>query len=93
MGANLGTTLTGWIIATIGKFSLSKIALPIIGIGLPLVFMSKPKFKHTGEFLVGFGLLFFGLSELKNAVPDVKSLLKSSDPGDQLLVQDIQGFH
>ena len=92
MGANLGTTLTGWIIATIGKFSLSKIALPIIGLGLPLVFMSQPKFKHTGEFLVGFGLLFFGLSELKNAVPDVKSLLKSSDPGDQLLVQDIQGF-
>ncbi len=92
MGANLGTTLTGWIIATIGKFSLSKIALPIIGIGLPLVFMSQPKFKHTGEFLVGFGLLFFGLSELKNAVPDVKSLLKSSDPADQLLVQDIQGF-
>ena len=91
MGANLGTTLTGWIIATIGKFSLSKIALPIIGIGLPLVFMSKPKFKHTGEFLVGFGLLFFGLSELKNAVPDVKSLLKSSDPTDQMLVQDIQG--
>jgi len=86
MGANLGTTLTGWIIATIGKFSLSKIALPIIGIGLPLVFMSKPKFKHTGEFLVGFGLLFFGLSELKNAVPDVKSLLKSADPGDQALV-------
>ena len=92
MGANLGTTLTGWIIATIGKFSLSKIALPIIGIGLPLVFLSQPKFKHTGEFLVGFGLLFFGLSELKNAVPDVKSLLKSSDPVDQLLVQDIQGF-
>ena len=92
MGANLGTTLTGWIIATIGKFSLSKIALPIIGIGLPLVFMSKPKFKHTGEFLVGFGLLFFGLSELKNAVPDVKSLLKSADPGDQMLVQDIQGI-
>ena len=92
MGANLGTTLTGWIIATIGKFSLSKIALPIIGIGLPLVFMSKPKFKHSGEFLVGFGLLFFGLSELKSAVPDVKSLLKSADPGDQLLVQDIQGF-
>lgn len=92
MGANLGTTLTGWIIATIGKFSLSKIALPIIGIGLPLVFMSKPKFKHTGEFLVGFGLLFFGLSELKNAVPDVKSLLKSADPGDQMLVQDIEGI-
>jgi phosphate:Na+ symporter len=92
MGANLGTTLTGWIIASIGKFSLSKIALPIIGIGLPLVFSSKPKFKHSGEFLVGFGLLFFGLSELKNAVPDVKSLLKSPDPADQELVLSIQGF-
>jgi len=92
MGANLGTTLTGWIIASIGKFSLSKIALPIIGIGLPLVFSSKPKLKHSGEFLVGFGLLFFGLSELKNAVPDVKSLLTSDDPGDVALVQDIQGI-
>ena len=92
MGANLGTTLTGWIIASIGKFSLSKIALPIIGIGLPLVFSSKPKLKHSGEFLVGFGLLFFGLSELKNAVPDVKSLLTSDDPGDAALVQDIQGI-
>ena len=92
MGANLGTTLTGWIIASIGKFSLSKIALPIIGIGLPLVFSSKPKLKHSGEFLVGFGLLFFGLSELKNAVPDVKSLLKSPDPADQELVLSIQGF-
>ena len=89
MGANLGTTLTGWIIATIGKFSLSKIALPIIGIGLPFVFASKPRFKNFGEVLVGFGLLFFGLSELKNAVPDVKSLLKSKEVGDQLLVQDI----
>jgi phosphate:Na+ symporter len=92
MGANLGTTLTGWIIATIGKFSLSKIALPIIGIGLPFVFASKPRFKNFGEVLVGFGLLFFGLSELKNAVPDVKSLLKSKEVGDQLLVQDIQAL-
>jgi phosphate:Na+ symporter len=90
MGANLGTTLTGWIIATVGKFSLSKIALPIIGIGLPLIFASKPKIKNLGEVLVGFGLLFFGLSELKNAVPDVKTLLESTEPADAALVQDIQ---
>jgi phosphate:Na+ symporter len=90
MGANLGTTLTGWIIASVGKFSLSKIALPIIGIGFPLIFSKKTKFKHTGEFLVGFGLLFFGLSELKNAVPDVKSLLQSSDPHDLQMVREIQ---
>ena len=90
MGANLGTTLTGWIIATVGKFSLSKIALPIIGIGLPLIFASKSKIKNLGEVLVGFGLLFFGLSELKDAVPDVKTLLESTEPADAVLVQDIQ---
>ena len=92
MGANLGTTLTGWIIATVGKFSLSKIALPIIGVGLPMIFVSKPRVKNLGEVLVGFGLLFFGLSELKDAVPDVKTLLKSIEPADQLLVQDIQSL-
>ncbi|MBT4666090.1 MAG: Na/Pi cotransporter family protein [Opitutae bacterium] len=92
MGANLGTTLTGWIIATVGKFSLSKIALPIIGVGLPMIFVSKPRVKNLGEVLVGFGLLFFGLSELKDAVPDVKTLLKSTETADQLLVQDIQSL-
>ena len=92
MGANLGTTLTGWIIATVGKFSLSKLALPIIGVGLPMIFASKPKIKNLGEVLVGFGLLFFGLSELKDAVPDVKSLLKSNERADQLLVKDIQAL-
>ena len=92
MGANLGTTLTGWIIATVGKFSLSKIALPIIGVGLPMIFVSKPRIKNLGEVLVGFGLLFFGLSELKEAVPDVKSLLKSTEPADKLLVQDVQAL-
>ena len=41
MGANLGTTLTGWIIASVGKFSLSKIALPLIGIGFPFIFLKR----------------------------------------------------
>jgi len=92
MGANLGTTLTGWIIASVGKFSLSKIALPIIGVGLPMIFASKPRIKNLGEVLVGFGLLFFGLSELKDAVPDVKTLLRSTEQADKFLVQDIQAL-
>jgi len=79
MGANLGTTLTAWIIATIGKFSLSKIALPIIGIGLPLFFVGRNKWKSFGEVLIGFGLLFYGLFLLKESVPDVKSMLESTD--------------
>ena len=58
MGANLGTTITAWIIATIGKFSLAKIALYIIGAGIPFFFAGRGKLKALGEFLVGFGLLF-----------------------------------
>ncbi len=80
MGANLGTTLTAWIIAVVGKFSLAKIALPIVGIGTPLIFIGKGRWKSTGEILIGFGLLFYGLGALKEAVPDVKSMLASTDP-------------
>ncbi|NOX98695.1 MAG: Na/Pi cotransporter family protein [Verrucomicrobia bacterium] len=80
MGANLGTTVTAWIIAAVGKFSLSKIAVPIIGIGLPFFFAGKGKLKSSGEVLIGFGLLFLGISMLKDSVPDVKSMLASTDP-------------
>ncbi|MFT6862872.1 MAG: phosphate:Na+ symporter, partial [Akkermansiaceae bacterium] len=73
MGANLGTTLTAWIIATVGKFSIAKIAIPIIGVGFPLFFVAKGKWKSFGEFVLGFGLLFLGLSLLKDAVPDLRS--------------------
>ena len=80
MGANLGTTLTAWIIAMVGKFSLSKIAIPIIGMGLPVFFIGKGRWKSFGEVLIGFGLLFYGLHLLKESVPDVKSMLASTDP-------------
>ena len=80
MGANLGTTLTAWIIAIVGKFSLAKVALPIIGIGTPFIFIGKGKWKSMGEILIGFGLLFYGLGALKDAVPDAKSMLASTDP-------------
>lgn len=92
MGANLGTTLTAWIIATIGKFSLSKIAIPIIGIGLPFFFVGKNKLKSFGEVLIGFGLLFYGLSLLKDSVPDVKSMLASADAAQQATAQGVKSF-
>ncbi len=81
MGANLGTTITAWIIAAVGKFSLAKIAIPIIGLGLPLYFVGKNRVKSLGEAMIGFGLLFFGLGLLKEAVPDVKGMLASEDAG------------
>ncbi len=74
MGANLGTTGTFWLVSALGfKFSLSKIALPIIGVGLPLIFFKKAHVRDFGELLIGFGILFLGLSFLKTAVPDIKS--------------------
>lgn len=78
MGANLGTTITAWLVAWIGKFSISAITLPIIGAGLPLFFIGKDKVKATGETLIGFGLLFTGLAYLKKSVPDLKGGVKAN---------------
>ncbi len=74
MGANLGTTTTFWIVSFLGfKFSLSSIALPIIGVAMPLIFSRKSTLRDTGEFLIGFGILFLGLMFLKDAVPDIRN--------------------
>ncbi len=74
MGANIGTTVTGWLVSLIGfKIKISSYALPIIAVGFPLLFSSKEKNKKWGEVLIGFALLFMGLGELKNAVPDIKN--------------------
>jgi len=74
MGANIGTTITGWLVSILGfKFKISSIALPAIGIGLPLIFSKSIKRKNFGEIFVGFGLLFLGLKFLKQSVPDIKN--------------------
>ncbi|MBL4703504.1 MAG: Na/Pi cotransporter family protein [Flavobacteriales bacterium] len=73
MGANVGTTITAWLITLLGfKVKMSVIALPLIGIGFPMLFSSKAKMKALAEFIIGFALLFLGLDELKHAVPDIK---------------------
>jgi phosphate:Na+ symporter len=77
MGANIGTTVTAWVISLLGfKISLSAFSLPIIGISVPFLFSKNSIKKSWGEFLVGFAVLFIGLQYLKEAVPDV-----TSDPG------------
>lgn len=64
-GANIGTTVTGQLIA----FRLTDYALPIIGIGMLIIFLAKKKsHKYLGEFLMGFGILFLGLNILTNVV-------------------------
>jgi len=73
MGANIGTTITGWIVAIFGfKFKIISVALPAIGLGFPLLFAKKLKKQSWGETLIGFGILFLGLNFLKLAVPDIK---------------------
>ena len=73
MGANIGTTITGWLVSILGfKFKIAAIALPAVGIGLPLIFSKITKRKNLGEIFVGFGLLFLGLKFLKESVPNIK---------------------
>lgn len=72
MGANVGTTVTAWLISILGfKISMAEISLPLIGLCLPLLFSGKRSRKSWGELIIGFGLLFIGLEFLKNAMPDL----------------------
>ena len=74
MGANVGTTITAWLISLLGfKVKISAIALPIIAIGMPMMFSSNRKMKSWAEVLIGFALLFMGLDHLKGAVPDLQA--------------------
>lgn len=68
MGANIGTTVTAWIISLIGfKVSISALSLPLLAVALPLFFAGKGKTKNWGEFLFGFAFLFMGLNLLSKA--------------------------
>ena len=71
LGANVGTTVTSWLVAGLGlgKFSMSDLALPIIGCTLPLLFSKKRSRKNWGEMFVGFGLLFLALRFLQESMP------------------------
>jgi len=72
MGANIGTTVTGWIITIFGfKMQISDYSLPMIAIGIPLIFSKVVTRRSWGEFLVGFALLFLGLDFLKGSVPNI----------------------
>ncbi len=72
MGANIGTTITAWLITILGfKVSMSAIALPLVGLGFLFTFAKKENLKNWGGFIIGFAVLFIGLQFLKDAVPDI----------------------
>ena len=72
MGANIGTTVTAWLVSWLGfKADISILAVPFMLLGFLFSNSRKDKHKHIGELIVGFSLLFLGLSFMKNAVPDL----------------------
>lgn len=72
MGANVGTTVTAWIISAVGfKVNISAFAIPLLAFGLPLIFNNKSSRKSLGEFIFGFSFLFMGLSFLQTAATDL----------------------
>ncbi|MCD8260709.1 MAG: Na/Pi cotransporter family protein [Bacteroides sp.] len=72
MGANIGTTVTAWIISIFGfKVDMAALALPLLAIGIPLMFSGRSVRKSMGEFIFGFSFLFMGLSYLKGNAPDL----------------------
>jgi len=74
MGANIGTTVTAWLISLLGfKVNMAAIALPLVGLGFLLSLSKQKNLRHWGYFIVGFAILFIGLQYLKNSVPDIKS--------------------
>lgn len=66
-GANIGTTITAWIVALFGfNFKISAFAIPIFGLGFFLTLLKDLRCKNIGEAVMGFGLLFMGLSGLSD---------------------------
>jgi phosphate:Na+ symporter len=75
IGANIGTTVKGWIFALIGfqnQIQLSTLAIVLLGLFFPVLFSRNPKVKYTAEFFFGLGILLIGLDFLKKALPDLQ---------------------
>ncbi len=78
MGANIGTTVTAWIISFVGfKVDIAALSLPLLALAIPLVFSGKSQRKSVGEFVYGFAFLFMGLNLLQQSAQslDVGSMV------------------
>jgi len=73
MGANIGTTVTAWLVSWLGfKADISILAVPLMALGFIMSISKKSQRRNISELIVGFSLLFLGLSLMKNSVPDLQ---------------------
>ena len=73
MGANVGTTVTAWIISLFGfTVKIADMVFPILAISIPLIFSKNNQRRYWGEFLIGLSLLFLGMEYMKQSVPDLQ---------------------
>ena len=88
MGANIGTTVTAWLVSWLGfKADISILAVPLMALGFVLSISKKDKRRNISELIIGFSLLFLGLSLMKNSVPDL-----SSNPEVLSFIKGWQGY-
>ena len=72
MGANIGTTVTAWLVSWLGfKADISVLAVPLMAAGFILSISKKDQRRNIAELIIGFSLLFLGLTFMKNSVPDL----------------------
>jgi phosphate:Na+ symporter len=87
MGANIGTTMTAWLVSLLGfRMNITIFALPVVGIGFPMTLMRGARRKQWGEVLIGFGLLFLGLGLIKESVPSI------DDPERIAFIAELAGY-
>ena len=73
MGANIGTTVTAWLVSWLGfKADISILAVPLMALGVILSISKKDQRRNLSELIIGFSLLFLGLSLMKSSVPDLQ---------------------
>lgn len=76
-GANIGTTMTGWIVAIVGfKLNLGEALLPGIFLGVVLRMFGKGRLQHAGSALAGFSMLFVGVAMLQQGLESLESVIR-----------------
>ena len=87
LGANIGTTITGWLVVLLGfKLQLGSIVLPLIFLGATLRLFSKGRLAHYGLSLAGFGLIFVGITFMQEGMSELPNVITPENfPTDTLL--------